>query len=105
MLSRLIVKSALLYFSALVNVKLCSGEYLVKGHDVTSFTNDEEALIKLTDAMPFLVESVLVEHGATFCRKANFQPNVRVSGRIATGQNPASATPLGEAIVKLLRDK
>ena len=91
--------------SALVNIKLSDGEYLVKGKEVTCFTNDEEEAIKLTEAMPFLVESVLVEHGATFCRKANWQANVRVAGRLATGQNPNSATPLGEAIVKLLNQK
>ncbi len=39
--------------SALVDVKLSNGEYLVNGRTVCSFTDSEEAAVKLTDLMPF----------------------------------------------------
>ncbi|XP_068747913.1 uncharacterized protein [Montipora capricornis] len=98
--------------AGIVNTKLSSGEYLVKGHEVTCFTNKEEEIIKLVDAMPFLLETKLVEHGAVFKKaKEPWQANVCVSkkegctGQVATGQNPNSATPLAEAIVKLLKEK
>ncbi len=32
-----------------------------------------------------------------------WQPNVQVDERLVTGQNPASATGVGEAIAKLLK--
>jgi putative intracellular protease/amidase len=36
-------------------------------------------------------------------KAANFQKKVVVSDRLVTGQNPASATGVGEAMVKLLK--
>jgi putative intracellular protease/amidase len=89
--------------AALVNVRLEDGRYLVQGSEVAAFTNEEEAAVKLTDAMPFLLESKLVERGARFTKAAKFQPHVVTSGRLVTGQNPASARGVAEQLVKLLR--
>eukprot|EP01104_Vermistella_antarctica_P001323 TRINITY_DN11378_c0_g1_i1.p1 TRINITY_DN11378_c0_g1~~TRINITY_DN11378_c0_g1_i1.p1 ORF type:complete len:249 (+),score=69.13 TRINITY_DN11378_c0_g1_i1:38-748(+) len=86
----------------LVNIKLTNGDHLVKGKEVTCFTNAEEEAVGLTSAMPFLVETVLRERGATFKAADNWQANVVVSDRLVTGQNPASATGVGEAVAKLL---
>lgn len=91
--------------AGIVNTKLSSGEYLVKGQKVTCFTNAEEKAEKLVDAMPFLLETKLREHGAQFENAPNFQPCVCVSNRVVTGQNPASATPMAEKIVELLQQK
>jgi len=98
--------------AGIVNTKLSNGEYMVKGHEVTCFTNEEEGLVKLVDAMPFLLETKLVENGAVFKHAGKaWKGHVCVSkkeghsGYVATGQNPNSATPLAEAIVKLLREK
>ncbi|KAH3872181.1 uncharacterized protein LOC127868703 [Dreissena polymorpha] len=85
-----------------VPVKLSSGESLVKGQTVTSFTNSEEDAVKLSSAMPFMLETKLRELGAKFVGADNWACNVQVSGRLVSGQNPASATKTGEEMVKLL---
>ena len=89
--------------AALVNVKLTDGSYLVAGKNVTGFTNGEEAEVQATDIVPFLLESKLNEHGAKHHPAANWANNVVVDGRLVTGQNPASAAGVGEALVKLLK--
>eukprot|EP00051_Salpingoeca_urceolata_P004490 m.65371 g.65371 ORF g.65371 m.65371 type:complete len:775 (-) comp13662_c0_seq1:62-2386(-) len=78
------------------------GEPLVKGKTVTCFTNTEEEAVELTKVMPFLLETKLGELGATFKRTADWGCNVETSERVVTGQNPASATATGEAVVALL---
>jgi putative intracellular protease/amidase len=88
--------------AGLVNVKLDSGRYLVDGKDVAAFTNDEEREVKLDAAVPFFLADRLKERGARHHPAANWQPKVVVSERLVTGQNPASATGVGEAIAKLL---
>ncbi|GKT86127.1 thiJ/pfpI family protein [Colletotrichum tofieldiae] len=57
---------------ALVNAKLSDGEYLVKGQEVTGFSNAEEDAYQFTDAMPFLLENELKNHGATISRRTSF---------------------------------
>lgn len=88
--------------AALLNVKLPSGEYLVKGKDVNSFTNVEEEAVELTKVVPFLLESRLGERGARFHAGKPWENTVVVSGRLVTGQNPQSAQSLGEKIIELL---
>lgn len=88
--------------AALVNLKLPSGEYLVAGKSVSAFTNEEETAVKLEKVMPFLLEDKLVERGAKFIPAPMWQPQVAVSERLVTGQNPASAAGVGKAIVELL---
>jgi putative intracellular protease/amidase len=58
---------------ALVNLKLSDGEYLVANKTVAAFTNEEEAAVGLTDIVPFLLESKLIEPGDHFTKVANFQ--------------------------------
>jgi putative intracellular protease/amidase len=87
--------------AALVDVKI-DGKPLVQGKEVAAFTDEEEAAVQLTEAMPFLLESKLRELGANFVEAENFQPKVAVSERLVTGQNPASATGAAEAVLKLL---
>ena len=88
--------------AGLVNVRLGSGDYLVAGKDVTGFTNAEEDAVELTKVVPFLLEDRLRERGANFSGGENFKTHVKVSERLVTGQNPASATVVAEQIVKLL---
>lgn len=89
--------------AALVNLKLSDGGYLVAGKDVAAFTNDEERAVKLDAIVPFLLADRLVERGARHLPAANWQAQVVVSERLVTGQNPASAPGVGEAIARLLR--
>jgi putative intracellular protease/amidase len=89
--------------AGLVNLKLSDGSYLVAGKTVSSFTNEEETAVGLSDVVPFLLEATLIKRGATHTKAPNFQPHVVVSDRLVTGQNPASATGVGEGMVKLLQ--
>jgi putative intracellular protease/amidase len=50
------------------------------------------------------VSDGLKSRGAKYSKAAEkFGAHVVVSGRLLTGQNPASAAPLGEALVKALK--
>lgn len=89
--------------AGLVNVKLSNGKYLVDGKRVNSFTNEEETAVKLETVVPFLLESKLIERGAMFEKAGLWQEKVVVDGRLVTGQNPASATKVGEALLKVLQ--
>lgn len=84
--------------AALVNVRLSDGTYLVAGKRLTAFTNGEEAAVHATDIVPFLLASALVEHGASHQSAENWSENVIVDGRLITGQNPQSASGVGEAL-------
>jgi putative intracellular protease/amidase len=88
--------------AGLVNVRLADGSYLVAGKDVAAFTNDEERGAKLDTVVPFLLADTLIERGARHHPAANWQPKVVISDRLVTGQNPASATGVGEAMIELL---
>jgi putative intracellular protease/amidase len=76
------------------------GEPLVKGKRVTGFTNEEEAEVKLTKVVPFLVEDELTRLGAKFEKVANWQPFSIADGRLITGQNPASSISAAQALLK-----
>ncbi len=89
--------------AALVNVRLSDGAYLVAGKQVNGFTNEEERAVTLDRVVPFLLEDRLVERGGRFVGAPKWQKQVVVSDRLVTGQNPASAAGVAEAMVTLLR--
>lgn len=91
--------------AGLVNIKLSDGEYLVANKTVAAFTNEEEAAVGLTEIVPFLLESKLIERGANFTKVPNFQAHVVASDRLVTGQNPASAAGVGHKMVELIENK
>lgn len=86
------------------NAKLSDDSLLVAGKEVTAFTNAEEEQVGLTKAVPFLPEDALNKaSGGKFVKAAEpWGEKVVVSGRLITGQNPTSATAVGEAIAKAL---
>ncbi|MFJ1787052.1 type 1 glutamine amidotransferase domain-containing protein [Streptomyces anulatus] len=88
--------------AGLVSITLSDGTHLVNGKNVAAFTNREEAAVGLTDVVPFLLQSVLEERGAKHTGARDFEAHVVVDGRLVTGQNPASATGVGEGVVKAL---
>jgi putative intracellular protease/amidase len=90
--------------SALVNVKT-DGNYLIKGRKVTGFSNEEEHAVGLDDVVPFLLESKLTERGGDYRAAEKFQAHVVIDGRLVTGQNPASAKGVGQAMLKLLEKR
>lgn len=89
--------------SALVNLTLSNGTYLVEGKEVSVFTNAEEEAVQLAKAVPFLLQTALEERGAKHVAAASFESQVSVTERLVTGQNPASATRVAEEVVRLLK--
>jgi len=89
--------------AGLVNIKLSNGNYLVKGKKISSFTNEEEAYLKATNIVPFLLEDKLIERGAIFEKTEIWKEKVVVDGRLLTGQNPASAKEIGIVLTNLIK--
>ena len=91
--------------AAFVNVKLSNGSHLLEGKQVTAFSNAEEDTMKLSEFMPFMLETKLNEaSGGKYVKAAEqWGEKVVVDGNVITGQNPASAKGLGEALAKALR--
>lgn len=88
--------------AALVNVRLSDGSYLLKDHEVTSFSNEEESTVGMERAVPFLLQTRIEERGAQYTCSPRFSGHVVKSGRLVTGQNPASASGVGKAVVEVL---
>lgn len=89
--------------AGLLEAKLESGEYLIGGKNVTGFSWKEEELVKRADAVAFNLEEELCKRGGKYSKSSlPFKSYVVVDGRLVTGQNPASAQAVGEAVVKLL---
>jgi putative intracellular protease/amidase len=88
--------------SALVNLTLSDGTYLVEGKEVSAFTNAEEDAVHLTGVVPFLLQSALEDRGAKHVAAPNFERQVSVADRLVTGQNPASTTQAAEEVVRLV---
>lgn len=88
--------------AALVNVTLADGSYLVAGKHIAAFTDDEERAVKLQEVVPFLLASTLVSRGAIHHPAPDWTANVRIDGRLVTGQNPQSAHAVGEAMRDLV---
>jgi len=89
--------------AGLVDIKLADGSYLVAGKKVAAFTNEEEEAVQLTGTVPFLLATKLTERGAIHVPGKNFEANVVVDQRVITGQNPASASQVGEELVELIK--
>jgi len=88
--------------AALLGVTLSDGRPLVDGKNVSAFTDEEERAVGLADVVPFLLQTRLEELGAKHTGAANFAPHVVTDGRLVTGQNPASATEVGRAVLHAL---
>ncbi|KUI53737.1 Glyoxalase 3 [Cytospora mali] len=90
--------------AALINVKLADGTPLLKGREVTGFSNVEEDQVQLSPYMPFMMETELGKvSGGKYVKAAEpWGEKVVVSGNVITGQNPASAHKIGEEIIKAL---
>ncbi len=88
--------------AALVNIKLSDGRYLVEGKHLTGFSNAEEDAAELTDVMPFLLESKLIERGGIYSKASLWQEHVVNDQRLVTGQNPASAKEVGKQVAMIV---
>jgi putative intracellular protease/amidase len=88
--------------SVLLNVKDENGEYLIKGKQVTGFTNSEEEAVKLTHIVPFLLEDELKLKGGLYSKKEDWSVHMVKDGLLITGQNPASSEAVAKELLYLL---
>jgi len=91
--------------AALLNIKLSTGDYLVKGKRVAAVTREEEIDIGQLEIIPFLLKDKFQERGATHIKGQAWSENVVIEGKLMTGQNPASAKKLSQEIIKTLKQK
>jgi putative intracellular protease/amidase len=95
--------------AALLNATLSNGQYLIKGMKVTGFSNEEEAITEILigkkHVVSFFLENELPKRGAIYEKVYVHEPLVLESGngRLITGQNPESATNVGEKVVEILK--
>jgi putative intracellular protease/amidase len=91
--------------AGLLEVKLSDGRHLIDGRKLTGFSWAEEEKIGRDQAVPYNLEEELKKRGAQY-EKAWFAMNAHVveDGLLITGQNPASASGVAEAVVKRLNE-
>lgn len=79
------------------------GRPLVEGYTITAFSDLEEKLVKLDEAVPFLLSSRLASLGATVDNGVPMLANVREDRELITGQNPKSSREVAERLARRLR--
>lgn len=91
--------------AGLLEARLRDGSNLIDGKNLTGFSWKEEELAKRDQVVPFCLEDELKRRGAHYAKSSvPFAPHVVEDGRLITGQNPASAAGVGEAVVKRLNE-
>lgn len=91
--------------AALVNVKAENGEPLVKGKELTGFSNTEEEAVQLTKVVPFLLEDELKKNGAIYSKVEDWASYVKQDGLLITGQNPGSSEAVANLLLKTVTHK
>lgn len=91
--------------AVLKHVKNSKGDPLVKGKEVTGFTNGEEKAVGLTNVVPFLVEDMLIERGGIYKKGKDWSPFAVQDGMLITGQNPQSAELVAGYLIETLVKK
>lgn len=90
----------------LLNIKLSDNSLLLKGREVTGFSNIEEQLVELDKVVPYLTENELSARGGIYRKTENpwdeFAITDQLEGRLITGQNPASGGKVAELVLKAL---
>lgn len=88
----------------LLNIKLSDGSLLIKGKQVTGFSDEEERLAELDKYVPFLTEDALVKRGASYKKADKSWASFAIAdGRLITGQNPASGGAVADLVIKQLQ--
>ncbi|NGN96914.1 type 1 glutamine amidotransferase domain-containing protein [Grimontia sp. S25] len=89
--------------AALLPVTLSNGQPLIADKTVTAFTREEEVDFGTITDIPFLLEESLTRKAAKYSKIQPWGVHVITDGKLVTGQNPASAHGVGEAMVELLK--
>ena len=88
--------------AGLLPITLSNGEKLLADKSVTGFTREEEIDYGTIDKIPFLMEESLTRSAARFNKVQPWGEFVVEDGRVITGQNPASAKGVAQALVRHL---
>jgi putative intracellular protease/amidase len=91
--------------SALIDVQLSDGSYLVEGKTVTGFANVEEDYLDRAvgqKVMPYRIEDELRKRGANFVQGGLFRNFAVRDGRLITGQQQYSGTKVAELMIAAL---
>jgi putative intracellular protease/amidase len=87
-----------------MEARLSGGSWLVQGKDLTAFSWAEEKADNRDDIVPFNLEEELKARGARHTKALMpFAKHVVEDGLLITGQNPASARGVGEAVARALQ--
>jgi putative intracellular protease/amidase len=89
--------------AGLLSLQNEQGETLLKGKQLTGFSNSEEESAGLTAVVPFLVETELTSLGAVYTKGANYVSYIVEDGNLLTGQNAASSKDLANKMVAYLK--
>jgi len=89
--------------AGLLSLTTADGYPLVEGKQVTGFSNVEEEALGLSQVVPFLLEDALKRRGAHYSSAPTWQAHLEMDGNLITGQNPASARKVAEAVCVRLR--
>jgi putative intracellular protease/amidase len=89
--------------SVLLNVKDENGNFIIKGKNVTGFSNTEEEAVELTNIVPFLLEDELKKKGGIYSKKEDWASYAIKDGILITGQNPASSEAVAQELIQLLK--
>lgn len=91
--------------SALLNVRLSTGDYLVAGRTVTGFANVEEDYgneAAGVQIMPWRLEDALRERGANYIQAGLFKAFAVRDGRLVTGQQQYSGRKVAQLVFEML---
>lgn len=91
--------------SALVDVRLSDGSYLVEGRTVTGFANVEETVADEavgTQVMPWHIEDALRQRGANYVEGGQWKAFAVRDGRVITGQQQYSGRRVAELVIEAL---
>jgi len=88
-----------------LEARLSDGRWLVQDKDLTAFSWAEEKADNRDDVVPFNLEEELKARGARYTKAlVPFGKHVVEDGLLITGENPASARGVGEAVARALRE-
>jgi len=79
------------------------GQLLVKGKQLTCFSDSEEKSAGLASVVPFLLESEFRTAGVSYSKGPDYESHVMTDGNLITGQNAASSEEVAKKIVAFVQ--
>jgi putative intracellular protease/amidase len=91
--------------SALMDVQIADGSYLIAGKTMTGFANVEEEYADAyvgKQVMPWRIEDAAKERGANYIQAGRFKPFAVRDGRLITGQQQYSGAVTARLVIEAL---